>query len=125
MLALACLAADNQDYLVPYSKRLFRAIFVDSLVVDDAVLRMIALDHGLDIEQFIRDHGAPETAARHQAILQEAHRRGAFGVPTFFLGERMFWGNDHLAILRHFIRKQSAGGGGASLQGPGTKDAPA
>ncbi len=30
---------------------------------------------------------------------------GAFGVPTFFLGERLFWGNDRLVLLEHFIKK--------------------
>jgi 2-hydroxychromene-2-carboxylate isomerase len=33
----------------------------------------------------------------------EAHRRGAFGVPTFFVGDRMFWGNDRLVLVKHFL----------------------
>ena len=32
-------------------------------------------------------------------MLEEARARGAFGVPTFFVGEQMFWGNDRLVIL--------------------------
>ena len=34
--------------------------------------------------------------------------RGAFGVPTFFLGERMFWGNDRLPLF------EAALGGGST-----------
>ena len=39
------------------------------------------------------------------ATVAEAHRRGAFGVPTFFVGEYMFWGNDRMVLLRHFLLK--------------------
>ncbi len=46
----------------------------------------------------------------HEAALQEAHRRGAFGVPTFFVGKRLFWGNDRLPLVAHFIKKARAGG---------------
>jgi len=36
---------------------------------------------------------------------REAHGRGAFGVPTLFLGERMYWGNDRLVLLEHDLRR--------------------
>ena len=36
--------------------------------------------------------------------------RGAFGVPTFFLGARMFWGNDRLILLEHALREAREGG---------------
>ncbi len=35
----------------------------------------------------------------------------AIGVPTFFLGEQMFWGNDRLPLLEHALRKAQAGMG--------------
>ncbi|MBS1239795.1 MAG: DSBA-like thioredoxin domain, partial [Proteobacteria bacterium] len=42
------------------------------------------------------------------AASEEAFRRGAFGVPTFIVGEEMFWGNDRLAILKHVLQKGSS-----------------
>ena len=33
------------------------------------------------------------------ACWKRPRARGAFGVPTFFLGDRMFWGNDRLVLL--------------------------
>src|ERR687898_1359015 len=68
-LALACLAADGQGALVPCCRLLQKLIFVDGVAIDDTVL--------VDL----------------------AKGRGAFGVPTFFLGDRMFWGNDRLVLL--------------------------
>jgi 2-hydroxychromene-2-carboxylate isomerase len=31
--------------------------------------------------------------------------RGVFGVPTVFVGERMFWGNDRFELARFFVEK--------------------
>ena len=51
-------------------------------------------------QAFRRDLQAPDTQARHTtACWTRLQARGAFGVPTFFLGERMFWGNDRLMLL--------------------------
>ena len=35
--------------------------------------------------------------------------RGVFGVPTVFVGEEMFWGNDRFELARYYIEKQRTG----------------
>jgi 2-hydroxychromene-2-carboxylate isomerase len=99
MLALACLAAEAQGALVPCCHLLQQRIFVDCETIDDTVLARLAEPLALDAEAFQRDLRAPQTRARHEQLLDEAEERGAFGVPTFFLGDRMFWGNDRLVLL--------------------------
>lgn len=99
MPALACLAADRQGALVPCCRLLQNLIFVDGVAIDDEVVSALPVRLDLDEQSFRRDLAAPQTRARHDGLLDEARRRGAFGVPTFFLGEQMFWGNDRLAIL--------------------------
>lgn len=51
---------------------------------------------------------AASESASKEALRQttdEAIARGAFGAPTFFVGEAMFWGNDRLAFVeRAFAR---------------------
>jgi 2-hydroxychromene-2-carboxylate isomerase len=98
-LALACLAADRQGALVACCRLLQRLIFVEGQVIDEAVIGGLAARLGLDAAAFQRDLAAPETRTRHDGLLDEARARGAFGVPTFFVGERMFWGNDRLVLL--------------------------
>jgi 2-hydroxychromene-2-carboxylate isomerase len=98
-LALACLAAGRQDALVPCCRLLQRLIFVDGRVIDDAVIAGLAGQLDLDAPTFERELAAPETRKRHDGLVEEARARGAFGVPTFFLGDRMFWGNDRLVLL--------------------------
>jgi 2-hydroxychromene-2-carboxylate isomerase len=98
-LALACLAADGQGALVPCCRLLQQLIFVEGVAVDDGVIAGLAGRLELDKVAFQRDLAAPATRTRHDALLTEAAERGAFGVPTFFLGQQMFWGNDRLVLL--------------------------
>lgn len=46
---------------------------------------------------------------RLRATTDEAVARGAFGAPTFFVGSRMFWGNDRLPLLERYILAAKAG----------------
>lgn len=98
-LALACLAAGEQDALVPCCRLLQQLIFVEGLVIDSAVIAGLTGRLGLDEAAFQRGLASLATRGKHDALLDEAAKRGAFGVPTFFLGKQMFWGNDRLVLL--------------------------
>lgn len=102
--ARACLAAERQGALVACCRVLFAMIFAEGVTIDAAVIDALPPRLGLDQAAFRRDLDSPETRARHQALVEEAGRRGAFGVPTFFLGGRMFWGNDRLPLLEAALR---------------------
>ena len=39
-----------------------------------------------------------------RATTEEAVQRGAFGAPTMFVGEHMFWGNDRLSHVEDALR---------------------
>jgi 2-hydroxychromene-2-carboxylate isomerase len=110
-LAVAASAAKRLGAVEAYSRCLFQAIFVEGRAVAEADLTDLATEAGLDPRAFRAHLDDPATAELHEAALQAAHQRGAFGVPTFFLGERMFWGNDRLVLLEHFIKKAQAGTG--------------
>jgi 2-hydroxychromene-2-carboxylate isomerase len=108
-LAVAAGAAKRLGAVEAYSRRLFQAVFVEGKAIAEADLTGFAADAGLDAAAFRTHLKDPATAEMHEAALQEAHRRGAFGVPTFFVGERLFWGNDRLVLVEHFIKKARAG----------------
>ncbi len=108
-LARAASAAKRLGAVEAYSRRLFQAIFVEGRAIAEADLIGFAADAGLDAQAFRAHLEAPAAAEMHEAPLQEAHRRGAFGVPTFFVGERLFWGNDRLPLVEHALRKAHAG----------------
>ena len=102
--ALACLAAERQGAVVPCCRRLFELIFAEGAVIDDKAIDALPARLGLDRTAFRRALGSPDTRARHETLIDEAAARGAFGVPTFFLEDRMFWGNDRLPLLEAALR---------------------
>jgi 2-hydroxychromene-2-carboxylate isomerase len=61
----------------------------------DALARV--LDRaGLDAAALFDGALRPEVKAELRATTEEAVARGAFGAPTFFVGDELFFGSDHL-----------------------------
>jgi 2-hydroxychromene-2-carboxylate isomerase len=109
LLVRACWAARFQGACAAYAWRLASAVYgADVLPLDTDVCRGVARELGLDVAAFDADLSGEASERALQQTAAEAHRRGAFGVPTFFLGERMFWGNDRLPLLRHALTGRGA-----------------
>jgi 2-hydroxychromene-2-carboxylate isomerase len=105
-LALACTAAAGLGAVAPFSRRLFHALFVTGASpLDDEVCTALAREVGLDGGAFRRSLAHPETAARQASTVEEAAARGVFGLPSFVLGEEVYFGNDRLVLLRHALLK--------------------
>jgi 2-hydroxychromene-2-carboxylate isomerase len=102
--ALACLAAEAQGALVPCCRRLFELIFAEGAVIDDAAIDALPVRLRLDPAAFRHDLGSDAVRMRHEALIDEAQTRGAFGVPTFCFDGRLFWGNDRLPLLEAALR---------------------
>ena len=60
---------------------------------------------GLDSSAVIARAGTDEIKARLKANTEEAVERGAFGVPTFYVGEEMFVGNDRLMFVEQALKR--------------------
>jgi 2-hydroxychromene-2-carboxylate isomerase len=103
-LALACTAAAALGAVAPFSRRLFRALFVEGLSpLDDAACIRLAGELGLDQDGFLRVLADPETAVTLRATVTEAVARGLFGVPSFVCGDEVYFGNDRLPLVRHAL----------------------
>jgi len=96
----AMLYADDGGTLREFQQRLWppfwrRELDVEDLGVIEAVLQSsgIATD---GFEAFARGEGLQ----RLTAIQEEARRRGVFGVPTYVLNGELFFGREHLPLLR-------------------------
>ena len=75
-----------------------RALF-EKVLGDEVVLGEIAADASLSLEA-IQD---PAIKDELKAITGEAIDRGAFGAPTFFVGDEMFFGNDRFYFIREAL----------------------
>ena len=74
-------------------------------LADEAQIEAVLAAAGLDGAALLARSQAPEIKAELMANTEQAHARGAFGSPTFFVGEQIYFGKDRLreveeAILR-------------------------
>lgn len=85
---------------------LFEAYWVRGKdVSQDDVIRLALDAIGLDASALLSAADSPEVKDALRASTEEAVARGAFGAPTMFVGDAMFFGNDRLPLLeRHLSR---------------------
>lgn len=60
---------------------------------------------GVDSASIAERMDAPHVIAQLDANTSEAIERGVFGVPTIFVGDAMFFGNDRLDFVREHLAK--------------------
>ncbi|MCZ6809154.1 MAG: 2-hydroxychromene-2-carboxylate isomerase [Proteobacteria bacterium] len=83
---------------------LFAAMFVhQSDLNDDKVLADIMNAAGLDESEIFARIADQSIKDELKANTDEAVRRGAFGAPTFFVGEEMFFGNDRWEFVKEAL----------------------
>jgi 2-hydroxychromene-2-carboxylate isomerase len=99
----AC-AAERLDVFARYHRAIFDAFWRDGLNLGEAavvaeVLGRAGLDAG-QVAALSEEHAVKEAL---RASTEAAVARGAFGAPTFFVGEQMFWGNDRLMFVEEAL----------------------
>jgi 2-hydroxychromene-2-carboxylate isomerase len=65
---------------------------------------------GLDAAAVLARAKSPELEARLTRDTEDAVARGVFGVPTLFVGDEMFWGNDRFELVRFYVQKAAGRG---------------
>jgi len=104
------LVALEHGKISAYGRRVFEAYFgEDRDISQDAVLRTIVGEVGLDPEEFFDKIGQVPYKDRVRANTDECIARGGFGSPTLFVGESMFFGNDRLVLVEHELRAHDRG----------------
>lgn len=107
LLAIAVLATKHHDLLIAYSQLLFQKIFAEQVEITIEVLVELATSLRIPENNFREALRSPDLYLELEQITQEAFQRGAFGVPTFFVDSEMFWGNDRLVLLEHYLSRNS------------------
>ena len=86
---------------------LFDAMFVhDRDLSDDGVLAEILTDSGLKADDYLSAADDEDIKTALKQNTEDAIARGAFGAPTFFVGDDMFFGNDRFDFLREALDRQ-------------------
>ena len=75
-----------------------RAVWAEGRdIADDVVVKAILADHGFD--PAIADKYMLMAAETYASNLEEAVSRGVFGVPSYAVGDQIFWGQDRIEDL--------------------------
>lgn len=83
----------------------FRATWCEAQDLGDpAVLATVLEKCGLDAAHVLERCGDPAIKDTLRKATEEAVERGAFGAPTFFVGDEMFFGNDRLQFVEEALR---------------------
>ncbi|GJD97787.1 2-hydroxychromene-2-carboxylate isomerase [Methylobacterium iners] len=88
----------DHDWLIPFSKAVYRAEFAEGQSIAEPPAVAALLDRlGLDGSMILKAAAAESNKMRLRANGEEARSRGIFGAPTFLTEDgELFWGNDRL-----------------------------
>ena len=97
MLMRGAVAARSLDVFDRYVDEMFRHMWADPKKMDDpGVLRAALRESELESERFFELIQTPEVKNRVLENTQRSVERGAFGSPTFFVGDEIYFGKDRL-----------------------------
>jgi 2-hydroxychromene-2-carboxylate isomerase len=106
LLLQAALLAKDAGRFREFHYPAYRARWADARDISQPeVVRDLLEGAGLDAEAALTRAGSDELRERLERDSAEAVGRGVFGVPTIFVGDRMFWGNDRFELVRYFVEK--------------------
>ncbi len=99
----ALLFALAQDRLRPFHDMAFERFFRRQLATEDpAAVADLLAEAGVKAEGF-DDYQAGAGRAELDRIQHQAEEAGIFGVPTFVLDGDIFWGREHLPLIRDLL----------------------
>jgi 2-hydroxychromene-2-carboxylate isomerase len=88
-----------------YLKTIWDAIWLDSKNMSDpGIVNATLKVADLDVEAYTKGIEREDIKAKLRDTTQDAIRRGVFGVPTFFVGNELFFGQDRLEFVREALR---------------------
>lgn len=100
--ALRCVLAAGIPW--PLIHRIYRAYWVENADVSSREVLAAALrEVGLPAAEVLARADSPEIKEELRRRTDEAVERGIFGVPTFFVGDELFWGQDRMDMVEEAL----------------------
>ncbi len=100
LAGLGLLFAKEQGVVRAFNDIVYERFWRRELDIEDiAVVEKVLREAGADTAGF-RDYAEGVGRADHDRIRAEAEERGVFGVPTFVIDKEIYWGREHLALIR-------------------------
>ncbi|MDA8776937.1 2-hydroxychromene-2-carboxylate isomerase [Alphaproteobacteria bacterium] len=104
MLVRGALVAERDGYLMKYIDAMVDAMWEQGLKLDDPeVLHKAYADAGFDADKIMTDMSDDAIKAKLMENTNAAVARGAFGIPTFFVGDEIFFGKERLGQVEDML----------------------
>jgi 2-hydroxychromene-2-carboxylate isomerase len=106
LLLQAALVAKDAGRLREFHYPAYRARWAEGKdVADAAVVRALLAGAGLDADAALARAQSEALRTRLDDDTRSAIAKGVFGVPTVFVADEMFWGNDRFELARWYAQK--------------------
>ena len=103
------IAAQELNVFDQYLDVVITAMWEDSKNLNDLdILKATLNENNMDVEAIFNIVNSQECKDKLIANTSAAVERGAFGVPTFFLDDQIFFGKDHLYQLEEYINSNKS-----------------
>jgi len=110
-LMRGAVAAQMEAMFEPYLRAAFHHMWEEPKKLDDPrILRDALVSSRLDADRIVARSQDLDVKAKLIELTERAVARGAFGSPTFFVGDEMFFGKDQLRDVEEEIMTQKAKG---------------
>ncbi len=95
---------DNSEKI--FIEKIFNAIWMDGLNMNDPiVINKVLKNIDLNPEIFLEKVSDQKTKDKLRKLTDDALKKKIFGVPTFVVNKKMFWGQDRLSYAIDEIKK--------------------
>lgn len=102
-------AAESLGCFAPYVNAMYAAMWEQGRNLNAAAeIQAVLQNAGLDATALLERSQDPDVKAKLMANTQNAFERGAFGSPTFFVGDEMYFGKDRLLDVELKIAQHRA-----------------
>lgn len=103
-LMRAAIVAQQSDHFDLFHRAMWKAMWEDKKnLADTEVIIEVCNAAGLDGSAIMEAAGSDEIKSELKRNCDDALGRGAFGLPTFFVGGEMFFGNDRLDFVEDAV----------------------
>lgn len=104
MLVRGALVAERDGYLMKYIDAMVDAMWEQGLKLDDPeVLHKAYADASFDADKIMTDMSDDAIKSKLMENTNAAVARGAFGVPTFFVRDEIFFGKERLGQVEDML----------------------
>ena len=102
----AAVVAEKEGFLMDYVQKITRSMWEREKKMDDPEIIKAEFDHwGFDSSLLMDGMNDPDIKSSLMDKTSEAVERGVFGIPTFFVGDEMFFGKERLGQVEEEILK--------------------